>query len=92
MDANSVFDRLCPFWFYNAVENEAHLCVCVLECSLYNPNTYKLSSLCENVMLGNLKSFFQSDQHVDISLYLMKAIALPSLHGMNWFETIVLYF
>ena len=61
------------FGSYNEIENEAHL---VLECALYNFSMDKFPSLFENVQLGNLESFFQLDQQVDISLYLMKATAL----------------
>ena len=49
------------------VENEAHF---VLEWPRFNPIKDKFSSLFENVVLGSLKSFFQLDQQLDISLYL----------------------
>ena len=41
-----------------------------------HPIKDKLPSLFENVVLGSLKSFFQLDFQVDISLYLTKATAL----------------
>ena len=66
-------NRLCHFCSYDIVENEAHF---VLECPLYNSIRDKFQSLFENVVLGSLKSFFQLDHQVDISLYLMEATAL----------------
>ena len=48
----------------------------MLECPLYNLIRDKFPSLFENVILGSLKSFFQLDHQVDISFYLMEAIAL----------------
>ena len=36
----------------------------------------KFSSLFENAEVGSLKSFFQLNHRVDISLYLMEATAL----------------
>jgi hypothetical protein len=93
MDVNSIFDRLCHFGFFNTtIENEAHNCVGVLECPLYNPITCKFSSLFENVVLGTLKSLFQLDHRVDVSLYLKKAIATPPLRAISRFETIIPYF
>ena len=65
-------NRLCHFCSYNKVENEVDF---VSECPLFNPVRDHFSSLFENVVLGSLKSFFQLDQQVDISLYLMKATA-----------------
>jgi hypothetical protein len=65
--------RLDHFFFYNAVENEAHF---VLEYLLYNPIRDKFSSLFANVVPGSLKCSFQLDQLVSISLYLIKATAL----------------
>ena len=47
-----------------------------MEWSLYNFIKDKWQSLFENVVLGNLKSFFQLDHQVDVSLYLTDAIAL----------------
>ena len=38
--------------------------------SMYNAIREKFPSLLENVVLGSLKSFFQLDHQVDISLYL----------------------
>ena len=40
---------------YYVVENETHF---VLECPLYNPIRVMFPSLSENVVLGNLKSYF----------------------------------
>ena len=65
--------RLCCFWSYNAVENEAHF---VQECPLYKTVRDKYPSLFENVVLGSLESFFQLDHQVDINLYIPKVIAL----------------
>ena len=71
-------NRLCHFCSYIVVENE----VCFeLECPMYNPIWDKFSSLFENVVLGSLKSFFQLDHQVDISLYLTEATALR--HSMK---------
>ena len=71
-------NRLYHFCSCNAAENEAHF---VLECPQYNLIRYKFPSLLKNAVLKNLESFFQSDHHVDISLYLMKATAL--CHSMK---------
>jgi len=65
--------RLCNFCSYNVVENEAHF---VLECPLYSSIRDKFQSLFENIVLGSIKSFFQLDHQVDISLYLTEATAL----------------
>jgi hypothetical protein len=54
----------------DAIENEAHL---VLERPLYNLIKDKFPSLFENVIPRSLKSFFQLDHQVDISLYLIEA-------------------
>ena len=61
--------RLCHFCSSNVVENEAHF---VLECPLYNQIRDKFSSLSENVVPRTwiIKSFFQLDQQVNISLCL----------------------
>ena len=64
--------RLCHFCSCNAIKNEAHF---MSECLLYNPFKDKFSSLFENVVLGSHKSFFQSNQQVNIS-YLMEATTL----------------
>lgn len=48
----------------------------VLHCPLYNPITMKFQLLFEMAILGNLKFIFQSNQQVDISLYLIEANAL----------------
>ena len=66
-------DELCYFCSYNVAENEAHF---VLECPLYNPIKDKFQSLLEKVVLRSLKSFFQLDHQVDVSLYLTAGIAL----------------
>ena len=42
----------------------------MLECLVYNPLRDKYLSLFENIILGSLKSFFQLNHQVDISLYL----------------------
>ena len=41
----------------------------------YKPIRDKFSSLFENVFLGSLKSFFQLDNQVDISIYLTEVTA-----------------
>ena len=61
--------KLCHFCSCNAVECEAHF---VLKCPLYN-FIRKFSSSLEIIVLGNLKSFFQLGQQVDITLYFTKA-------------------
>ena len=53
--------------------HEAHF---VLELPLYNPIIGNFSSLFENVVVGNLKSFFQLDHQVDITLYFTEAAKL----------------
>ena len=65
--------RLCHFCSCNAVENETHF---MSECLLYNPIRDKFSSLFENVVLGSFKSFFQSNQQVNISFYIREATTL----------------
>ena len=82
-------NRLCHYCSHNAVKNEAHF---ILESPLYDPIRDKFLSLFENVVLDNLKSFFQLDDQVDISLYLMKATTSPPLLGITWFETILVGF
>jgi hypothetical protein len=66
-----VSNWLCRFCSYNAIKNEAHF-VCWSAPYIRD----KSPSLLENVILGSLKSFFQSNNHVDISLYLKEAIML----------------
>ena len=61
-------NRLCHFCSCNVGENEAYF---VLECPLYNFIRDKFQSI-----IGSLKSFFQLDHQVEISLYLTEAIAL----------------
>jgi hypothetical protein len=48
----------------------------VLKCPLYNLIRNKFSSSLENVILGNLKSFFQLSQQVDITFDFTKATKL----------------
>ena len=57
----------------NVVENEAHF---VLECPLDNSITDRFPTLFQNVVLSSLKSLFQLDHQVDISLYLTEAKAI----------------
>ena len=58
--------RLCQLYYEDATENETHF---VLECPSYNSSKVRLPSLFQNVVLRNLKSFFQLDK-LKISLYL----------------------
>ena len=51
----------------------------MLECPLYKPIKDKFPSLFENVILRSLKSFFQLDHHVDISLYLVRLLHSATL-------------
>ena len=54
-----------------------HSYICIeVEYPLHNLVRDKFSSLFEDVILGSLKTFFQLDQQVDISLYLMEATTL----------------
>ena len=48
----------------------------MLEYPLYNYVRDKFQGLLDNVVIEVLKSFFQLDHHLDISLYLVEAIAL----------------
>ena len=48
----------------------------MLECPLYNSIRDKFPSLFENVVPGSLKSFFQLNQQVNISLYPTEVTAL----------------
>ena len=48
----------------------------MLECPMYNPIRDKFPSLFENVVPRSMKSFCRLDQQVNISLYLIDAIAL----------------
>ena len=61
--------RLCHF--YNVVENEAHF---VLKCPLYTSVRDRFPTLFQDVVLGNLKSFFQKDKL--ILAYISQTIAL----------------
>ena len=81
--------RLCHFWSHNVVENEAHF---VLECPLYNPIKNKFSSLFKEVIQESLKSFFQLDHQVNVSLYLTEATTLRHSKNISWLETLVMYF
>ena len=40
------------------------------KCPLHNPISDEFPSLFENLVLGSLRSFFHSNHHVDIDLYL----------------------
>ena len=62
-------NRLCHC-SHSALENETHF---DLKSPLYDPIRDKFLSLFENIVLRNLKSFFQLDHQVDISLYLIEA-------------------
>ena len=48
----------------------------MLKCPLYNSMKNKSSSIFENVILGSVKSLFQSKHQVNISLYCTEATAL----------------
>ena len=48
---------------------------------LYNPIRDKYSSIYENIVPRSLKSFFQLDQQVNISLYLTEATTLHHLEN-----------
>lgn len=62
--------RICHF--YNVVENEAHF---VLKCPLYNSVGDRFSSIFQDVVLDNLKSFFQKDKKL-ILAFISRTIAL----------------
>ena len=64
------------------LENEARI---VLECPLYN-----IPSLFQNAILDSLKSFFQLEHQVDISLYLVEPLHSVTLKN-NLFNTILMY-
>ena len=66
-------NQLYHFCSYNVVENETHF---VLNYPLYNYIRDKFSSLFQNDVEGSLKSCFQSDHQVDITLYLTDATAI----------------
>ena len=57
-------NKLCYSCSYNVVNNKAHF---VLEFPLYNPIKDEFPSLFENVVLGSLEIFFQSDHQDDMS-------------------------
>ena len=46
------------------------------ECFLYNFIELRFPSLFQNVALGNLKSFYQLDHHVDVDHCFIEVIAL----------------
>ena len=73
--------RLCHFCSYNVVENEAHLCRNI---PVHSINRDRFPSLFENVVLRSLKSFFQIDHQVNISLCLMEATALHHSRELVW--------
>ena len=69
-----IHNILCHFRSSCAIENEAHV---VLKCALYDHVAVtKFPSLFENVVLGSLESFFQTDHLDAINIYLTKAKAL----------------
>ena len=53
----------------------------MLECPSHNPIRDKIPSIFENVVPKNLKSFFQLDHQVDISLYLTETTVLATLEN-----------
>jgi hypothetical protein len=58
----------------------------MLECPLYNPINDELQSPLENIVPGDPQIFFQSNHHVNISLYLSEGTALrhlKKLAGLN---------
>ena len=66
--------HLWPFWRNKQiVEYESNF---VLEGPLYNFIAGKFESLLKNVVSRSLKSSFQLDHQVDITLYLMEVTAL----------------
>lgn len=66
-------NRLCRFCSSNVVENEARF---MLECPLYNSMEEKFTLIFENVVSSNLRSLFQLDHQVDISLCPTEATTL----------------
>ena len=60
----------CHFCSYFAVENKAHF---VLK---YNPIRDEFSPIFENIVLESLRYFFQLDNQLDITLYLMDITVL----------------
>ena len=65
--------KLCHFCSCNVVENKTHF---VLECPLNNFIKDKFHSPFEKVVLRRLKSFFQMDHQVNVSIYLTQATTL----------------
>ena len=65
--------RLYHFCSHNAVQKKTHF---VLKCPLYKPIRDKFPSTFDNVVLRSLKSFFQLDQQVNISMYPTETSAL----------------
>ena len=73
----SIDKRLYNFYYDDEVVwIEAHF---VLECPLYNSIGDRLPTLFQNVILGNLKSFF----HLTIKL-ITTSILLKLLHSITW--------
>jgi hypothetical protein len=64
----------------------------VLECPLYNSIRYSFLSLMHNVVLGNLKEFYQLDHHVDISRYLIEATVLCHSREMTFGTPTLMFF
>ena len=60
--------KLCHLCSYNVAENEAHF---VLGYLLYNFFRERFPFIFQSIVLGSLKSFFQSIYQVDVSLYLI---------------------
>jgi hypothetical protein len=60
-------------------------------CSLYYSIRNKFQSFFENVVLGRLKTFFQLDHWVDVSLYFTEATALCHSREFNQFDSIIIY-
>ena len=61
----------------------------MLECPLYNPTSDKFPPLFANEVLaiGSLKTFFQLDHRVDISLYPWRLL----YSAISQFDTIMMY-
>ena len=64
---------------------------CVRKSPLHNPITNKFPLLLENVVSRTLKSFFQLDNLVDTSIYLIEANILHHLKKISSFEIILMY-
>ena len=81
-------NKACLCCSYKAIKNEADF---VLECPLYNSISDRFPSLFQNVILGNLKSFFQLNQQVDLSYYLKGGHCTLILKGISLFDTILMH-